>query len=242
MDVPNGVENLIGNRYGRLTVIDYMGMNSSHATLWLCECDCGREKVVQRTSLLNGTTRRCGRNCPFDTGMMPGRSFGALTLLHRLNDSKTQSDELWLCECECGNRIEVTTRKLRRGVVTSCGCGRAKHAKTGKRRGNVNDTTISELTDVPKANNTTGVRGVSKYADGRYHATITFRKRKYSLGSFARLDDAAAVRAECERLIFGPAIKSNGESFPSPAECNQIVSDVRQRYADAQMRRVADSY
>lgn len=243
MDVPEAVESLIGRRFGRLLIIDYEGMNSRHTTMWRCRCDCGREKVVQRGALLNGTTWRCGRNCPFDTGMVPGATFGALMLVRRLNDSKTQTDELWLCKCECGNEVTTTTRKLRRGVVTSCGCRANVGRVVADRRGGVNDTELVELTSKPKANNATGVRGVSRYdADGRYHARITFRRRRYNLGGYERLEDARAVRDEAEHLIWGPAIRSNGETYPDHAECDEIVADIRRRWADARIRRLTEPY
>ena len=237
MTIPESVENLVGRKFGRLEVISYQGMNASHATKWLCRCDCGREKTVLRHSLLSGTTWRCGRNCPFDTGMVPGRTFGALTLVRKLTESASQEGERWLCRCECGNEYETTTRKLRRHVVTSCGCGANK-----RRESSVNDTRLGMLSDDPPSNNETGVRGVSLYAgDGKYHAAIRFRGVRYSIGTFERLEDARWARRECERLIWGPALKSNGEECPSQAECRQVVRDVRRRYQQRAVR-MADRY
>lgn len=243
MDVPDGVENMTGRRFGRLLVIDYEGMNSRHTTMWRCKCDCSKEKVVQRGALINGTTWRCGRNCPLDTGMVPGATFGALILVRKLNDSATQRDEMWLCRCECGNEITTTTRKLRRGVITSCGCRTNAGRATADRRGSVNGTELVELTNKPKANNTTGVRGVSRYnLDNKYHTSITFRRRVYNLGGYERLEDAKSVREEAERLIWGPAIESNGETYPDHAECEEIVADIRKRWTEARIRRLAETY
>lgn len=243
MQPPANVDNLEGARFGRLVVIDYEGMTPRHQTLWRCKCDCSREKVVQRGALLNGTIWRCGRNCPFDTGMVPGRSFGALTLIRITRESTTQTDETWLCRCDCGNEVEVTTRKLRRHVVTSCGCGAGKVAKIREQRGTTNGTAMIELNDAPKANNTTGVRGVSYYNEtGKYCAIIVFRHRKYHLGYYDRLEDAKSVRMEAERLIWGPAVESNGEQYPDHDECLEIVREIRKRYADARIRRLAERY
>lgn len=53
--------NEIGNRYGKLTVID-RGMkpdNSTHA-FWKCKCDCGQEIEVNGQNLRNGITKSCG--------------------------------------------------------------------------------------------------------------------------------------------------------------------------------------
>lgn len=241
MDVPKDVDDLTGRRFGRLTAIGYEGMDPRHVTMWRCRCDCGRDKVVRRSELLNGTTWRCGRNCPFDTGMVPGATFGALMLVRKLNDSATQRDEMWLCRCECGNEVTTTTRKLRRGVVTSCGCRANAGRAIADRRGSVNGTELVELTSKPKANNTTGVRGASRYdADGKYHVTISFRRRKYNLGGYDRLEDARSVRDEAERMIWGPAIRSDGEIYPDHAECERIVADIRMRWSQARLRRLAE--
>lgn len=51
--------NLVGHRYGRLTVIrktTHVGRNAR----WICRCDCGNEKIVYRSSLRSGNTRSCG--------------------------------------------------------------------------------------------------------------------------------------------------------------------------------------
>lgn len=243
MRPPENVEDLEGRRFGRLTVIDYEGMNASHVTLWRCKCDCSREKVVQRGALINGIVWRCGRNCPFDTGMVPGRTFGALMLVRMVEESNTQDNEMWLCRCECGNDYVTTTRKLRRHVVTSCGCGINRRREAARSNGSLNDTRISDLNDTPRSNNTTGVRGVRYNKEiGKYYATISFRRRRYHLGYYTRLEDADSVRKEAERLIWGPAVKSNGESFPEHWECMEIVSGIRKKCAEARIRRLAEQY
>ena len=44
-----------GNRYGRLTVLEYAGHGH-----WLCQCDCGSKTTVSGKSLRRGATRSCG--------------------------------------------------------------------------------------------------------------------------------------------------------------------------------------
>ena len=58
------VEDLTGQRFGRLTVIERVeGRRSPSGQLhamWLCKCDCGNEVKVSANSLKNGTTLSCG--------------------------------------------------------------------------------------------------------------------------------------------------------------------------------------
>jgi hypothetical protein len=55
--------NPIGQRYGRLTVLEWRKKYTSGGTpvtTCLCKCDCGNEKEVTYTALHNGNTRSCG--------------------------------------------------------------------------------------------------------------------------------------------------------------------------------------
>lgn len=51
---------LIGQRFGRLVVIERMINYKSGNSRWLCECDCGNRKVIIGSYLKNGHTKSCG--------------------------------------------------------------------------------------------------------------------------------------------------------------------------------------
>ena len=56
-----GYENLAGRRYGRLTVIRYVGKKPNrHGLFWEVKCDCGNLKEVVGYNLRNGNTNSCG--------------------------------------------------------------------------------------------------------------------------------------------------------------------------------------
>ena len=56
--------NMIGNKYGRLTVLDfaedYISSRGSHLCQFLCLCDCGKQVIVQAANIKNGSTKSCG--------------------------------------------------------------------------------------------------------------------------------------------------------------------------------------
>lgn len=54
------VKNLIGQRFGRLLVIDRAGSNKYGRAMWLCLCECGNKSVKQGKLLLNGHCKSCG--------------------------------------------------------------------------------------------------------------------------------------------------------------------------------------
>ena len=53
---------LIGERFGRLTVVSYAGKlnRQNRENFWNCVCDCGNNATVGQTELLNGDTKSCG--------------------------------------------------------------------------------------------------------------------------------------------------------------------------------------
>lgn len=53
------VINLTGNKYGRLTVVEYTGTKMRKA-LWKCICECGNTTYVRSHKLKDGNTRSCG--------------------------------------------------------------------------------------------------------------------------------------------------------------------------------------
>ena len=54
------VNDLIGQKFGKLTVVKRLENNKHGGTMWLCECECGNERTVMGQCLLNGDTKSCG--------------------------------------------------------------------------------------------------------------------------------------------------------------------------------------
>jgi hypothetical protein len=52
-------QDLTGNRYGRLVVLGWAGHSRHGHPVWICRCDCGKEKEAT-SSNLRGNTRSCG--------------------------------------------------------------------------------------------------------------------------------------------------------------------------------------
>lgn len=50
---------LTGERFGRLVVLERVGLKNSSAT-WLCRCDCGNEKIISAHVLREGKAQSCG--------------------------------------------------------------------------------------------------------------------------------------------------------------------------------------
>jgi hypothetical protein len=58
---------LVGKKFGYLTVVKFdheaviqINKRKKHESFWLCQCDCGRQKIVKGHNLEQGRTRSCG--------------------------------------------------------------------------------------------------------------------------------------------------------------------------------------
>lgn len=57
----NAFDDLTGQRFGRWTVLfQSKSKFKSRATMWHCRCDCGNERDISRTNLVQGKTKSCG--------------------------------------------------------------------------------------------------------------------------------------------------------------------------------------
>lgn len=114
---------LTGKRFGRWSVLERAGSNSSGQATWLCVCDCGTKRVVDGSSLRTGRSKGCG--CVHENQIMTvdvsGHRFGRLTVIKKAGIN-AQRKATWLCKCDCGNECVVGGDNLRNGHTQSCGC------------------------------------------------------------------------------------------------------------------------
>lgn len=71
---------VIGDRFGRLEVLEPRGMDHARKFMWLVRCECGTEKVVRDNGLRTGNSKSCGclnreetaaRNTKYGLGTTP---------------------------------------------------------------------------------------------------------------------------------------------------------------------------
>jgi hypothetical protein len=56
----SALKNLVGQRFGRLVVLERAGSTKHKKALWRCKCDCGNETIVCGSTMLKGETKSCG--------------------------------------------------------------------------------------------------------------------------------------------------------------------------------------
>lgn len=81
---------LIGQNFGKLTVIERADNSNTGKAQWLCKCECGNQKVILGRSLRKGATKSCG--CIyFESNKGRNKTHGQTnTRLHRIWGSMRQ--------------------------------------------------------------------------------------------------------------------------------------------------------
>lgn len=197
---------LIGKKFGMLTVIAQAPSTDKGRNRWVCRCDCGTEKIILGESLRRGTTVSCG--CKKKTDLT-GLQIGRLTVIGRSDKYGSRGKrkvQLWECRCDCGAITYKATDTLTNPDVSMCQDCAAKYAITRARAnlGFEGGTQITKIKNRSEASeNLSGVRGV--YLDrktGKYRARLKFRGKLYNLGCYTMLEDAIKARRRGEEEIF----------------------------------------
>lgn len=81
------MKNLVGQAFGRLTVLRSTGERHNRSTIWECRCECGNVTKVVSWCLSNGNTRSCGCLARETTGKRR-RTHGG---------SRTRTYASWVC-------------------------------------------------------------------------------------------------------------------------------------------------
>lgn len=193
---------LIGQRFGRLTVIKAAESTPRGKSRWVCRCDCGKECTVLGLNLRRGHTASCG--CLRENDLA-GQRFGKLTVLCR-SDIRTsrgaRTTPAWECRCDCGAVVYQPTDVLTNGDPHMCTRCRELYAteKARENAGYVGGTQLSRIRDMsPSAANTSGVRGVQ-------YCKTSNNKAVNCVAYFASMEHANA---------FEDNFKNNNSSYSS---------------------------
>lgn len=121
---------LTGQRFGTYTAVKRKVKRNGRGAavgLWLCLCDCGRERWIQIGQL----RPKLVASCPCTrTDKLEGTTVGRLTVLNFTHRRKPCGKlvKYYRCRCQCGKECEVLYSHLRSGGTASCGCFRREQA------------------------------------------------------------------------------------------------------------------
>ena len=100
---------LTGKTFTYLKVIS-RGLNKKNHVAWLCECICGKQKLIKGGDLRNKKTKGCGSYCSYEPRKrIEGKKYGRLTVLRLVVGERSKEKEsrpLWEVRCECSQILK----------------------------------------------------------------------------------------------------------------------------------------
>lgn len=116
------MKSIVGQRFGKLTAIEFVEMRGNHHAYYRFKCDCGNEKVIPARSVKVGNSSSCG--CISKIPDPVGKIFGSLHVLSIVGKHKAMRV---IARCECGSENEYEYQALKRGLTKTCGCRKKKY-------------------------------------------------------------------------------------------------------------------
>lgn len=209
----NQKEDLVGQKFGQLTVLSESPRRMAGRISWNCLCTCGNQKIITSQALKSGKTKSCGCLRKKNGNKMQnlsGRKFKRLTVLYPTNERDQNGSVIWHCRCECGKECNVSADSLQRGNTVSCGCKRKEQiAKIHGYLTFVNGTCIEWLEKRKnRSDNTSGFRGVYRTKEGKYRVTVGLCGKRYHVGIFSDYGKAVKARLEAEQELQGSFLEA----------------------------------
>jgi hypothetical protein len=214
----------IGEKYGKLTVIEKSVEKNSKGILYKCLCDCGNIKYVSKYNLINSMVKSCG--CLGSFKDITGNRYGRLTAIKRVGKKGKDNDAVWLWQCDCGNTIESPLNNVVHSThkgKQSCGCRKKEHyAKMDKFIGvhNVEGTCVERIQSRNLSiRNKSDVKGVCwDKSRNMWKAAIYFQGKHYHLGRYVSKAEAAKARKNAEQRLHEPFLEWYYKEYPKKGE------------------------
>ncbi len=106
------MDDMIGRRFGKWTVLEYAGLNKHSCRTYKCKCLCERIVIVLGHSLRSGVSSGC-RSCGYVSPLyMIGKKFGAWTVVEFCR--RVRNHKFYKCQCECGEYKVIGVNNLRK--------------------------------------------------------------------------------------------------------------------------------
>ena len=119
-------KNNIGEKYGRLTIVDIIW--DQKPTRAVCKCDCGNDFVGTKTDIIIGHTQSCGclqSEMASESNTKNWNGIVADSGVEFIKQHHMNSKGQWVWECKCplcNNLFYELPAKVNNGHTTSCGC------------------------------------------------------------------------------------------------------------------------
>ncbi len=134
-----------------------------------------------------------------------GQTFGYLTVIEP-TDNRHHKYITWRCKCRCGNEVEIPSSMLLRGCTTSCGCLNVEILQHSNRYEEGTELRKALEEKVLNPDSQSGYVGIQSKRN-KWVAHITYKKKKYYLGTFNDIEDAIKARARAKEAVMEDAAR-----------------------------------
>lgn len=229
------IESLVGRKFGKLTVLeraeDYIvPKTKQHQFCWLCQCECGNQKVVRGSTLKNGKTTSCGcvhkevvkkigiknkktNNYDLSGEYGIGYTHNGREFYFDLEDYDLIKDYSWSMDkagyvigSPSKNRKQIHLHVLVMNPASKQDVDHINHNPSDNRKINLRNVTRSQnqMNVGLSRNNKSGITGVHfDSTNEKWVAQIGIDRKRKNLGKFDNFDDAVKARREAEKKYFG---------------------------------------
>lgn len=122
--------NLVGERFGKLLVLERAGKTSAGQYTYKCLCDCGEETIARTGCLRNGHTKSCG--C-----LSYRRGSVSIKFKHGLSSKDHPEHKKYQRECYDRSKYNLEPEEKRKLVQTQNNCCAICGYKFGQKRGDM---------------------------------------------------------------------------------------------------------
>lgn len=213
------LENLIGKKFGRLTVIEEATSNIKYRRAWRCKCECGNTKdiIVTTDSLKNGRTQSCGclqrerasksnkryNRYEFKDDYVIGYTNKGEQFIFDKDDYDKVKNYCWMIS-DNGYVVSQYNGKTIRFHIVIMGkrdgfvIDHINQKKNDNRKSNLRYATKSQN----RINTKKKIKGVYK-GKKRWYARITVNNETIELGYYDTKEEAIFARQQAEIKYFG---------------------------------------
>ena len=209
---------IIGKTFGKLTVtalhhtVRHKNKERSPTHFYTCLCQCGKEKIVARNSLLSGKTTHCGCSRKIADTVLEniGKTINGITILGLEKEKPNSTNHVYKCRCVCGNIFysqDITRLKRNRA---SCGCLQKSKARIGETATQTYSGMSAFITEIRSPSDIT-----IRFEDGQIKTGVSYSKFKQGLISHPILSRPFKNQNKCINgiTIRGQAFRTYTDSF-----------------------------
>lgn len=223
MGVLNQIE--VNEKYGNLVVLNFTGYMDIFP-VWECLCDCGKKTLVREDTLMESNNQKCvfcqknGIVFELKDDYVLGKTKNNKEFFIDIDDyEKVKNMKIFITEdgyvAVSNEGRKILLHRLLTNVEDGMVVDHINRIRHDNRKKNLRICTQAENMRNTSlgVNNRSGVKGVRMVDNNKWIAEITFKRKRYFLGGFNKIEDAIKKRRIAEIEFFGEFASFSAEEM-----------------------------